>query len=169
MESSLKNLSILRIILVCFISFVTAATSSAATDYSPTEGWRTSTPEKQGMQSGMLADMLENVRENGYAIESITIIRNGYMVADAYFYPFAKDRKHIIHSCTKSITSALVGIAIEKGHIKNVNQPLFEFFPEKTIANLDDDKKAITLENLLTMASGLKCRDSYLYKSGIPI
>jgi len=163
-KSSLKSRIILRLILVCFICCVTAATSSAATDYSPTGGWRTSTPEKQGMHSGMLADMLENVRENAYAIESITIIRNGYMVVDAYFYPFAKDKKHIIHSCTKSITSALVGIAIEKGHIKNVNQPLVEFFPEKTISNLDDYKRAITLENLLTMASGLKCRDSYLYK-----
>jgi len=160
----LKRYIIHRIILACFICCLTAATSSAATDYSPTKGWRTSTPEKQGMQSGMLADMLENIKENGYAIESITIVRNGYIVTDAYFYPFEKDTKHIIHSCTKSITSALVGIAIDKGHIKNVNQPILEFFPKKTIANLDEHKRAITLENLLTMTSGLQCRDSYLYK-----
>ena len=160
----LKSYTIRRIILVCFICCFNAATSSAATDYSPTEGWRTSTPEEQGMQSGTLADMLANIKEEGYAIESITIIRNGYIVTDAYFYPFTKDTKHIIHSCTKSITSALVGIAIGKGHIKNVSQPMLEFFPEKSIANLDDYKRAITLENLLTMASGLQCRDSYLYK-----
>ena len=160
----LKRYTILRIILACFICCFNAATLSAATDYSPAEGWRTSTPEKQGMQSGMLADMLENVKEKGYAIESITIIRNGYIVTDAYFYPFEKDTKHIIHSCTKSITSALVGIAIDKGHIKNVNQPVLEFFPEKTIDRLDEHKRAITIENLLTMASGLQCRDSYLYK-----
>jgi len=159
-----KRHIIRRVILVCFICCFNAATSSAATDYSPTEGWRTSTPEEQGMQSGTLADMLANIKEEGYAIESITIIRNGYIVTDAYFYPFTKDTKHIIHSCTKSITSALVGIAIDKGHIRNVNQPILKFFPEKTIANLDQHKRAITLENLLTMASGLECRDSYLYK-----
>ncbi|HDH97776.1 MAG TPA: 6-aminohexanoate hydrolase, partial [Deltaproteobacteria bacterium] len=93
------------------------ATSTAATDYWPTEGWRASTPEKQGMKSGMLANMVENIKEKGYAIESITIIRNGYIVMDAYFYPFTKDTKHILHSCTKSITSALVGIALNKAPI----------------------------------------------------
>jgi len=160
----LERYIIQRIILVCLICCFNVATSSAATDYSPTEGWRTSTPEKQGMHSGMLADMLENIKERGYAIESITIIRNGYIVADAYFHPFEKDTKHIIHSCTKSITSALVGIALDKGHIKNVNQPILEFFPEKSIANPNEHKRAITLENLLSMASGLQCRDSYLYK-----
>ncbi len=160
----LKRHIIHGIILVCFICCLNTMPSSAASDYWPTEGWRTSTPEKQGMQSGMLADMLKNTKEKGYAIESITIIRNGYIVTDAYFHPFQKGAKHIIHSCTKSITSALVGIALDKGDIKDVNQPILEFFPEKTIANLDEHKRAITLENLLTMASGLQCRDSYLYK-----
>jgi hypothetical protein len=44
-----------------------------------------------------------------------------------------------------------------------VNQPILEFFPEKTIANLDERKRAITIEHLLTMASGLETKDSYLY------
>jgi len=159
----LKRYIIHGIILACFIWCFNSAISSAATDYWPTDGWRTSTPEEQGMRSGMLADMLKNIKEKGYPIESITIIRNGYIVTDAYFHPFEKDTKHILHSCTKSITSALVGIALDKGHIKDVSQPILEFFPDKTIANLDDHKRAITLENLLTMASGLQCRDSYLY------
>ena len=68
--------------------------------------------------------------------------------------------KHVIHSNTKSITSALVGIALDKGYIKSVNQPVIEFFPEKTIANLDAQKRSITLEHLLTMASGLATKDS---------
>jgi len=131
-----KKYVIRWIILICFICCFNAAKSSAATDYWPTEGWRASAPEKQGMQSGMLSDMLENVKERGYGIESITIIRNGYKVTDAYFHPFEKGTKHILHSCTKSITSALVGIALDKGHIKNVNQPILEFFPERTIASV---------------------------------
>lgn len=83
-----KKYNIRWIILICFIYCFNVATSSAATDYWPTEGWRTSAPEKQGMQSGMLSDMLENIKERGYAIESVTIIRNGYKVTDAYFLPF---------------------------------------------------------------------------------
>ena len=72
--------------------------------------------------------------------------------------------KHIIHSCTKSIISALIGIAIEQGYIESVKQPVLSFFPTRTAANLDANKEAMTLEHLLMMASGLECRDSYLYR-----
>lgn len=144
-----------------FLMFVA---SSYASDYWPTAGWRTSTPEKQGMDSEKLANMMEKTLEEKYKIDSITIVRNGYIVLDAYFYPFKKDAKHIIHSCTKSITSAAFGIAMDQGYIKNINQPVLDIFPEKQFANVNADKKAITLRNLLTMASGLKTEDSYLYR-----
>jgi CubicO group peptidase (beta-lactamase class C family) len=116
------------------------------------------------MDSGKLIEMMEKVRDENYAIDSITIIRNGYLVTDAYIYPFRKNTKHVIHSVTKSFTSVLVGIALDKGYIKSVKQPLLEFFPEKTIANLDEQKKAITLEHLLIMSSGLDTKDSWLYQ-----
>ena len=144
-----------------FLMFVA---SSNASDYWPTAGWRTSPPEKQGMDSEKLANMMEKTLEEKYKIDSITIVRNGYIVLDAYFYPFKKDAKHIIHSCTKSITSAAFGIAMDQGYIKNINQPVLDIFPEKQFANVNADKKAITLKNLLTMASGLKTEDSYLYR-----
>jgi CubicO group peptidase (beta-lactamase class C family) len=138
-------------------------TCYASSAYWPTEGWRTATPEEQGMHSNILADMLEEIQIKSYSIDSITIIRNGFMVADAYFYPFSKGQKHIIHSCTKSIMSALIGIAIDKGYIKNVDQTIVDFFSDRKISNLNKHKKSITLENLLTMASGLECRDSWRY------
>jgi len=116
------------------------------------------------MQSQMLAEMIEHIKKNSFSIESISIVRNGYLVLDAYFYPYLKDQKHIIHSCTKSIMSALIGIAIDRGYIQNVEQSVTDFFPDKAFANMDELKKSITLENLLMMASGLKCRDSYLYR-----
>ena len=152
-----------RIILACVICWLNAATSSASTDYWPTEGWRVSVAEKQGMDSGRLIKMLEFVQKKNHEIDNITVIRNGYVVLDAYFHPFQKDTKHIIHSCTKSITSALVGIAIAKGFIKDVNVPVLKFFPNLTLAESSVNKQAITLEHLLIMAPGLKCQDSYRY------
>jgi len=145
------------VIIVFFYSCATAPVTY------PIEGWQISTPEEQGMRSQRLAEMMEHVKKNNFSIDSILIVRNGYVVLDAYFYPFSKGQKHIIHSCTKSIMSALIGIAINKGYINNVNQPITDFFPDKEFANMDDLKKSITLEDLLMMASGLKCRDSYLY------
>ena len=92
-----------------------------------------------------------------FNIDSLLIVRNDYMVFDAYFYPFSNEQKHHMYSCTKSIMSAWIGIAIDKGYIQNVNQPITDFFPDKALANADDLKKSITVENLLTMASGLNC------------
>jgi len=151
-------------IFIFFFICLFCVTSSGSSGYWPTAGWRTSSPEKQGMDSEKLADMLEATLREKYRIDSMTVIRNGYMVLDAYFYPFKKDAKHIIHSCTKSITSAAFGIAVDKGYIKSLQQPVLEIFPEKQFANLDEDKKAITLKNLLTMTAGLKTQDSYLYR-----
>jgi len=164
MESSRKIKNVGRWIISFSFICLFYLTSSALADYWPTEGWRASTPEEQGMDSKTLADMLEWIQTKSYSIDSITIIRNEFIVTDAYFDPFSKEQKHIIHSCTKSIMSALIGIAIEKGHIKNIDQPIVDIFSDREISNLNEYKKDITLENLLTMASGLQCRDSYLYK-----
>lgn len=134
-------------------------------EYWPTEGWRTSTPEEQGVDSEILVAMLDAIQSGGeaYNIDSLTIIRNGYIVFDTTFYPFHANSTHNIASCTKSVISSLVGIAIEQGYIESVQQPVLDLFPERTAANLTPAKQSMTLENLLMMASGLLCRDSYLY------
>ncbi|PWI46405.1 6-aminohexanoate hydrolase [Candidatus Heimdallarchaeota archaeon B3_Heim] len=126
-------------------------------DYWPTKVWRTSPLEKQGIDSKKLAEAIDYIMENDPNIHSMLVIRNGYIVTDAYFYPFAADAKHDIASVTKSITSTLIGIAIQKGYIKSVKQTVLDFFPGRKIANLDEEKKAITVEDLLTMKSGMKC------------
>jgi CubicO group peptidase (beta-lactamase class C family) len=128
----------------------------------PSKEWAISTPEQQGMQSSMLADMMQHIVDYGFEIHSVLIVRNGKLVLDSYFWPFSAEMKHILHSCTKSITSALIGIAIDKGYIQSVNQPIKDFFP-KLATGWDDLKKSITIEDLLMMASGLDCKDSYIY------
>ncbi|MES0343881.1 MAG: serine hydrolase, partial [Anaerolineales bacterium] len=90
--------------------------------------------------------------------------RNGYMVADVSIHPFSATSQHNIYSCTKSVVSALAGIAIEQGYIEGLQQPVLSFFPQRTIANRDANKEAMTLEHLLTMTTGFRCQDSYLYR-----
>ena len=116
------------------------------------------------MDSEMLADMLETIEEQDHDVDSVVVVRNGYMVADATIFPFEPGSRHIIYSCTKSVISALVGIAIDEGYIEGVDQLVLDFFPERTAANLDAEKEAMTLEDALTMSTGLECRDSYLYR-----
>jgi CubicO group peptidase (beta-lactamase class C family) len=143
---------------------VVTATPGTPPDWSNGQ-WPTSSPEEQGMNPEMLSAMLDHVVQTGSEIYSITIIRNGYVVLDEHFSndDFERDEARPIFSCTKSVVSILVGIAIDRGYIQGVDQPVLSFFPDRTIANLDADKQAMTLEDLLTMSTGLDCQDSYLY------
>jgi CubicO group peptidase (beta-lactamase class C family) len=133
-------------------------------DYWPTAGWKSSPPEEQGVDSEKLADMIDLAFQQGYNIRSVSVVRNGYLILDAYFHPFPRDTWHVVQSCTKSITSSLIGIAIDKGYIESVEVPVLDLFPEISPENLEKNKKMMTLHDLLTMASGLDTRDSWLYR-----
>src|SRR5512138_441515 len=94
-------------------------------EYWPTKEWRTSTPEKQGMSSEQLVQMFKVINDRNIAINGVLVVRNGYVVAEAnkrssdYIYP--------MYSSTKSITSALIGIALEQGYIKSIDQKVLDF------------------------------------------
>jgi CubicO group peptidase (beta-lactamase class C family) len=152
----------LLVLLVTFLSAATVAQEQTASGivketYWPTHGWRSSTPEMQGMDSEVLAQIFEYVRQHQIPIHSLLIVRNGYVVLDAYFYPFAESQVHDAASVTKSITSTLIGIAIGEHKLGSVRQPLFSIFPEKDMANRDPRKGRMTIEHLLSMTSGLDC------------
>lgn len=121
------------------------------------------------MDSEILLEMLEEYEKLSSEdpelnIDSITIVRNGYVVAEFYFNPlYPEDTPHILHSCTKSVMSALIGIAIDQGYIENVNVPVVEFFPDKQIENMDPGMAEVTIKDLLTMQTGIHSQDSFLY------
>ncbi len=119
--------------------------------------WQNSTPEEQGMDSTMLDSMMNYLQEGDYAIDSVLVIRNGYLVLEEYpNSQYDKNTLHFIYSCTKSVSSTLIGIAIKEGFIANVTQKVVDFFPDRDIDNLDTRKKNITLEHLLTMSAGFE-------------
>ncbi|MFX1266241.1 MAG: serine hydrolase domain-containing protein, partial [Promethearchaeota archaeon] len=99
----------------------------------------------------------EYVASAGYNIDSVLIVHNGYLVVEEYLDPaYNETTWHEIYSCTKSVISALVGVAIEEGLLTGVDQKVFSFFPNRTFANPDPRKDNITIEHLLTMTSGLE-------------
>ena len=132
---------------------------------SSASSWPVSTPEEQGLDSETLAQMLLQIEMEDYKIDSVLVVRNGYQVLDAYVHPFRPGDTHNLYSVTKSVLSALIGIALEQGNIKSLDEHVLDFFPDREVKNLDDDKSNMTLEHLLTMTSGLECRDSYLYNN----
>ena len=108
------------------------------------------------MDSAFLEQMFETIDQRKLDIDSVLVIRNGTIVAEKYFSPYTEETRHVLYSCTKSFISALVGMAIEDGYIDSVDQPVLDFFPERTFANLDERKESMTLEDLLTMRAGLE-------------
>ena len=108
------------------------------------------------MSKTRLDDMFAYIKEEGFAIDSILIVRNGYIVSEQYLNrEYNQDSLHPIFSCTKSVLSALIGIAIDNGYIESVDQKILDFFPNQPIANLDSRKENLTIKHLLTMTSGL--------------
>lgn len=129
-------------------------------DYWPTSAWRSCAPEKVGMNPVKLKELNEEIRvllEMQVDVHSIVIVRKGYIIAEQYYSEnYGPGDLHRIFSCTKSITSALLGISLKQGYLSDVNEKMIDFFPEYEIKNLTDDKRDITLEHLLTMSSGLE-------------
>ena len=126
-------------VLGCGRSSPTETTNGQAA-YWPTDGWRSSTPEEQGISSSALLKVLDRVDEQQLNLHSLLVIRNGYLVSEVYYNPFTAEMAAPVASVTKSVTSALVGIAIDKGYIKDEQAKVLSFFPNQTIANLDAAK-----------------------------
>ncbi|MHA3963266.1 MAG: serine hydrolase domain-containing protein [Candidatus Thorarchaeota archaeon SMTZ1-45] len=162
-----KVSAIILMILILFVSNIsfsnsitdsvyTAKPSSTVRNYWPTDGWRNTTPEEQGMDSTQLRNMVDYIDENSINIDSVIVIRHGYKVFEEY--PTSNQNENSTpfwYSVTKSFVSCLFGIAIDKGYIDNVSQRVLSFFPNRSISNWDERKELITLEHLLTMHSGL--------------
>ncbi len=127
----------------------------AVPDYWPTNGWRTSTPDQQGMDARKLTQMLDDAKQQNLKLDSLLVLRNGYIVSETYFGSYRQDTTHQLYSCTKSFISTLVGIARDKGYLDRLDVPVQNFCPSRTWQNSDARKQAMTLENLLTMTSGL--------------
>jgi CubicO group peptidase (beta-lactamase class C family) len=119
----------------------------------PTKAWQVSTPEEQGMDSASLARLIESV--GTYKQDSLMIVRHGKIVAEAYYAPYVAGVSHDLRSVTKSIVSTLTAIELQHGLLDSVDHPVIDLFPDKQIANIDDNKKAMTVQSLLDMTSGI--------------
>lgn len=134
-----------------------AATWSPRPDprYWPTSGWHDSTPESQGLSSAIIADALLDLRDDHVPIHSLLVVRRGVIVLDANFYPFTPGSRHDIASITKSVTSILVGAAVNTGQLSFSNR--LQEGLSAPAAPSDGRRDRITVENLLAMQSGFDC------------
>jgi len=126
----------------------------------PTEKWSISTPEDQGMDSNILSGADKRINENYPNVYSLLIVRHGYLVYEKYRQGLSKDSYKPVYSVTKSVISALTGIALREKLISSIDQKISDFFPEYFTEVDDIKKREITIRNILTMSAGLETIDS---------
>jgi CubicO group peptidase (beta-lactamase class C family) len=114
-----------------------------------------STPGEQGMDADILSEGLARLDELPNLL-SFIILRNGALVFEGYYHGGHRDQSADIYSVTKSVISALVGIAIREGYIDSADQKLSQFFPEHFPRKDDPRKDDLTLYHFLTMSAGFE-------------
>jgi CubicO group peptidase (beta-lactamase class C family) len=112
--------------------------------------------------------MEASIRKGDFkAITSVVIARHGKLAYEGYFDADGMEGLRNTRSATKTVTSMLVGIAIEKHLLSGVDARVFSFFPEKhPVENPDPRKEQITVEDFMTMSSILECDDENQFSRG---
>jgi CubicO group peptidase (beta-lactamase class C family) len=132
------------------------------------DGWAIAAPDDVGMDGARLCGIEDRLKLRGSSLHAVVVARHGKLVFEQYFagydqpwgkpegrYGFDATTKHDMRSASKSVTSLLVGIAIDRKLIASVDESVVKFFGEhQALKTAGWD--AITLRHLLTMSSGIQ-------------
>lgn len=151
-KSIFIGLFLTGIIVISLTGFSANANQTSSSD------WKISTPGEQGMDLKVLSGS-DNVIKNDYgAVTGFLVVRHGTLVYEKYYKGKNKDDYTHVFSITKSVISALTGIAIREKFLKGLDQKITDFYPE-FLKNADSRKKEISIKNMLTMTAGLEPTD----------
>jgi CubicO group peptidase (beta-lactamase class C family) len=131
------------------------------------DGWPVATPEDVGLSRPQLEKLVRALIDtpidslSSPEIHGVLVARHGKLVLEEYFHGEHRDKPHDTRSASKSVVAVLLGAAIESGVKLSAQSHVYEVmnggaFPE----GLEPRKRALTLEHLLTMSSGLDCDDN---------
>lgn len=176
---------VLTAVYICFA--ISACRSKHAADPGPVreipiptatdDGWEVGSLASANMDAAPISRLLNRLDQtSGHRIHSILVVRNGKLVFEKYYSGlkfnlgqytgetgYDLNDLHVLCSATKSVCSALIGIAMDRGLIGSIEEKVYDFFPEYADLVVQDPAKAgMTLRHLLTMTSGLTYDDESL-------
>ncbi|MBN2416053.1 serine hydrolase [bacterium] len=109
--------------------------------------------------------LIGEIIQGGYGrINSFLLIKNGSLVCEEYFYGYSATVLHQIESVTKSVTSLLIGIAMDRGSIASIDEPLWRLLPQYEHLRTAPYRE-ITLRHLLTMSAGFEQNDQNVFQA----
>jgi CubicO group peptidase (beta-lactamase class C family) len=130
------------------------------------DGWPTGTLDEVGMSRERISAFMQMLTDmpddsvHASNIHGVLLARHGKLVLEEYFHGYSADEPHDTRSAAKSLTSVLVGNAITEHAPMALTTPVYEVMEDgKLPADLDPRKRAMTVENLLTMTAGFYCDD----------
>lgn len=168
------NLLIMRFLFVFIFALTIISTHFAQetkkipVPKSSQDGWDTATAESVNLSAARLETMESAIRSDEFKkITSVLIARNGKLVYEKYFDVSEISALRDTRSATKTVTSMLIGIALDRGFLSGVDASVMAFFPHKQpVKNPDPRKDKITIEDFLTMSSLLECDDWNQFSRG---
>lgn len=123
----------------------------------PNSGWKIS---DETFNQEKIRALNTKIAENRFReITSIVVIKNGKLLLEEYFNKYNRDSLNDTRSVGKSFASALMGIAVKDGYLKNEDQKISEFYDLKTFKNFSSRKNNVTIKSLLTMSSAFEGND----------
>lgn len=108
------------------------------------------------MNQEKVTELEKTINKDYRNVAGIIVIINGKTLYENYFNECTATSRIHVYSVTKSIISILIGIAIDKGYIKGINQKVLDFFPDYTVKRREKTIQKVTLENLMTMTAPFK-------------
>lgn len=124
------------------------------------DGWKTNNLHSLKIDTELVYRLFNQLNTRKSKVHSVLLVKDNEIVIEEYLNGHSSSMNHDLRSVTKSIRSILMGIAIDKGFIASVDDPIFEYLKtHKPSKNIDKRKNEITIRHLLTMSSGLDCND----------
>ena len=115
-----------------------------------------SAPEKQGVKSQAIIDFLDKIKEENHELHSFMLLKNGRVISECWWEPYAPHLKHQLFSLSKSFTSSAIGMAVEEG-LLTTGTHVVDIFKEEVAelgGHIDEKMKRMTVKHLLVMGTG---------------
>lgn len=124
------------------------------------DGWETVHIKSLDVDTTRIYRLFSQLQGNNHKIHSILLVKDSRLLIEEYFNEHNAVKPHDLRSVTKSITSILMGIAIDKGFIDSLDDPFSKYIQNPAPReNPDSRKEQITIRHLMTMTTGLDCND----------
>jgi len=124
------------------------------------DGWPVAALPPQQIDTGRVFGFMRSFVKEDHQLSSMLFIQNGVLMLEEYFNDTDREDLNDLRSATKSIRSLLVGIALEKGYIQSLDEPILNYLEDlEDTTQLDPAKREITVRDLLLMSPGFDCND----------